>query len=326
MRKLIIITGSPCVGKTSVAEQLFEAYENCAFFDGDWAWRVNPFSISDPRLRNGDKTMSFALSVYLNSNFDYVIFPFVAALGDPIRKNILKDITAKDYEVMGFTLTCSEETLVERHKKRGDKTECSFEWLRAEHYPGDYVINTDNKTIEQIAGEIDRIVKNIPIELRTADLTLRTVTPADINEVARMWEFKKGGVSLEEARKAMASMRSNHSRNESGCIYHLCFAVLEKGGNRIIGWCGLDGKTAGKLHIFYAIDSEFRNKGYATQCAEKLLSYAFNEAGVPFVNGGCDKNNIASYKIMTRIGMVQNAFEENGDPLFYIDSERYRVL
>lgn len=63
-QKLIIITGSPCVGKTAVAESLFELYENSAYFDGDWAWCVNPFSIADPRLRNGDKTMSFALSTY----------------------------------------------------------------------------------------------------------------------------------------------------------------------------------------------------------------------------------------------------------------------
>lgn len=73
-QKLFIITGSPCVGKTSVAEKLFTSYENSAFFDGDWAWCVNPFSIDDPRLRNGDKTISLALSTYLNSKFDYVFF------------------------------------------------------------------------------------------------------------------------------------------------------------------------------------------------------------------------------------------------------------
>lgn len=65
-QKLIIITGSRCVGKTAVAERLFESYENSAYFDGDWAWCVNPFLIADPRLRNGDKTMSFALSTYSN--------------------------------------------------------------------------------------------------------------------------------------------------------------------------------------------------------------------------------------------------------------------
>ena len=159
MQKLIILTGSPCVGKTAVAEKLFKSYENCAHFDGDWAWCVNPFSIWDPRLRDGDKTMSFALSTYLNSKFDYVIFSSVVVLGDPIRKNILDDISAKDYEVIGFTLTCSEETLIERHKNRGDDNECCFDWLRMEHYPNDYVINTDNKTPEQVADEIRSIIK-----------------------------------------------------------------------------------------------------------------------------------------------------------------------
>ena len=157
-QKLIIITGSPCVGKTAVAEKLFESYENSAYFDGDWAWCVNPFSIADPRLRNGDKTMSFALSTYLNSMFDYVVFSSVVVIGEDIRTAILKDITARDYTVIAFTLKCSEETLVERHKSRGDNNEVSFQWLRMNPHPGDYVINTDHKTIEQIANEIKDVI------------------------------------------------------------------------------------------------------------------------------------------------------------------------
>ena len=157
-QKLIIITGSPCVGKTSVAESLFESYQNCAYFDGDWAWCVNPFSIADPRLRNGDKTMSFALSTYLNSEFDYVIFSSVVVIGGEIREAILREITAKDYETLAFTLKCSDDTLIERHKKRGDNTEVSFQWLRMNPYPGDYVIDTNNKTVTQIVNEIKEIV------------------------------------------------------------------------------------------------------------------------------------------------------------------------
>jgi len=158
-QKLIIITGSPCVGKTTVAESLFNEYENCAHFDGDWAWRVNPFSIDDPRLRNGDKTMSFALSTYLNSKFDYVIFSSVVVIGEPLRENILKDITAKDYNVIAFTLKCSEKALVERHKKRGDVTEVSFDWLKMKPHSGDYVIDTDSKTTKQIIDEIKNIIE-----------------------------------------------------------------------------------------------------------------------------------------------------------------------
>ena len=158
-QKLILITGSPCVGKTAAADLLFESLENCAYLDGDWVWRVNPFSIQDPHLRNGDKSMSFVLSNYLKSKFDYVIFSSVVVMGDPIRKAILKDITAKHYTTLAFTLTCSEETLAQRHRQRGDENEVSFHWLRQAPYPGDYVIHTDGKTPAQVAEEIKEIIR-----------------------------------------------------------------------------------------------------------------------------------------------------------------------
>lgn len=159
-QKLIIIAGSPCVGKTTVTQKLFTSYENSAYFDGDWAWCVNPFSVEDPRLRNGDKTMSFALSTYLNSGFDYVFFSSVVVVDKAIREAIVKDITAKDYSVIGITLTCSEETLRERHKKRGDANECSFFWLHLPPYEGDYVINTDHKSVQRIAEEMRALINS----------------------------------------------------------------------------------------------------------------------------------------------------------------------
>jgi RimJ/RimL family protein N-acetyltransferase len=161
------------------------------------------------------------------------------------------------------------------------------------------------------------------MELYTNDLILRTVTADDVEEVARMWAFEKGSISKEEAQKAIEYMQNNHKQNRMGYIYHICFAVFVKDINGIIGWCGLDGKTAEKLHIFYSIDTGYRNKGFATQCAMKLLSYAFERVKVPFINGGCDKNNIASYKVMKKIGMIQNGFEDNGDPLFFMDDKLY---
>lgn len=165
-QRLIIISGSPCVGKTTVASSLFDSYENSAYCDGDWMWCVNPFSVEDPRLRNGDKNMSFVLSTYLNSKFDFVIFSSVVVTYESIREAILKDITATDYETIGFTLTCSEKTLIERHKKRGDENDVSFEWLKLAPYPGDYVINTDDKTVTQIVSEIRGIIVNLQTKTR----------------------------------------------------------------------------------------------------------------------------------------------------------------
>jgi len=159
MKKLILLSGSPCVGKTTVGQYLFEQFENSAYLDGDWCWCVNPFSVKDNRLRNGDKNMAFVLSNYLNSEFDYVFFTSVVLTDEKIRENILKDITAADYEVLGITLTCSKETLIKRHDTRGDEGEPNFYWLDLPPYPTDIVIHTDNKTVPEIAQEIKRYIK-----------------------------------------------------------------------------------------------------------------------------------------------------------------------
>lgn len=160
-QKLIIISGSPWVGKTTVADNLFYSYENSAHLDDDWVWRVNPFSFDDPRNQYINKNMSFVLSTYLNLNFNYVVLSSVRMISQTTRESVLKDITPKDYMTIGFILTCSEKTLIERHKKRGDNNEVSFEWLRLEHYPNDYVINTDNKTVTQIVSEIKSIINQL---------------------------------------------------------------------------------------------------------------------------------------------------------------------
>ena len=161
MKKLILLSGSPCVGKSTVGQCLFELYQNSAYLDGDWCWCVNPFSVKDKRLRNGDKNMAFIVSNYLSSDFEYVFFASVVLTDSKIRENILNDITATDYTVMGFTLTCSEDTLVKRHDQRGDEGETSFRWLHLPAYPTDIIINTDGKTVHQIAQEIKQHIDRV---------------------------------------------------------------------------------------------------------------------------------------------------------------------
>ncbi len=134
--------------------RLFENYDNSAYLDGDWCWCVHPFSVTDQRLRNGDRSMSFVLSNYLESDYEFVFFTSVVLTNVKIRENILKGITARDYETIAFTLTCSEETLKKRHDKRGDKDETNYYWLHLPPCPGDIVINTDNKSIREVVKEM----------------------------------------------------------------------------------------------------------------------------------------------------------------------------
>ncbi len=164
--------------------------------------------------------------------------------------------------------------------------------------------------------------------LYTSDLLLKTVTDEDIDEVARMWAFEKGAIPLSEAQSAIEYMQNNHKQNHAGYIYHLCLAVYEKNNSKIIGWCGLDGKpdpdNPESMEIFYLIDLDYRNKGYATQCALKLLEYAFEEAKIERVFGGCTKDNAPSFKVLAKSGMILFQIRKNGDPRFYIDKGIYQ--
>ena len=162
------------------------------------------------------------------------------------------------------------------------------------------------------------------MELFTNDLILRTLTDNDIEEIARMWEYPKE-ITVENAYRALKYMNDTHSKNRPNAICHLCLGVFQKDEpQKIIGWCGLDGEAEpGKTVLFYIIDENFRSRGYATQCAFELLRYAFEDMSYDAIYGGCAKDNCASYKVMQKIGMIQNSFYENGDYIFSIDKQTF---
>lgn len=162
MQKLILISGSPCVGKTAVGTRLYECYENSAYLDGDWCWCVHPFSVADPRLRNGDRSMAFVLSNYLDSGFEYVFFASVVLTDARIREGILNGITAGGCRTLGFTLTCSEQTLKQRHDARGGRGEADYRWLRLPPCPGDVVVDTDGKNVREVVREMRRTIDAWP--------------------------------------------------------------------------------------------------------------------------------------------------------------------
>lgn len=153
---------------------------------------------------------------------------------------------------------------------------------------------------------------------------MRTVTDNDVEEIARMWEYPQE-ITIEKAYEALRYMETTHNKNRQKAICHLCLGVFRKEDpNSIIGWSGLDGEAEkGKTVLFYIIDEKYRNRGYATQCAIELLRYAFEDMEYDVIYGGCARNNLESYRVMQKAGMIQNAFYENGDYIFSIDRDKF---
>lgn len=158
MKKLIIISGGPCVGKSTVGKRVFEHYSNSAYCDGDWCWCVNPESIRDNRQQYGDRNMAFLLSTYLEAGYDYVVFSSVVMTEPETRERVIRCITSEDYELHSFRLVCSEDTLKARFDAKGGRAAVSFFWAETPSTPGEQIIDTDGKTPEQVAREIWRAV------------------------------------------------------------------------------------------------------------------------------------------------------------------------
>lgn len=154
------------------------------------------------------------------------------------------------------------------------------------------------------------------MEFRTGDLVIRPVTEADLAEVARRWKLGKGEITSAEARQAIDWMQQNHQQNRVGRLVHSCFAVFECGNDRIIGWCGLDGRSGTSVNLFYMIDAPYRRRGYATRCAQMMLSYGFELMELARIHGECAVDNLASQRILEKMSMKQVP----GDPgsLHYI--------
>ena len=148
MAKLILISGSPWVGKTAAAEELFKMLSNCAWLDGDDVWRVNPFSVEDPRLRKSDDNMAFVVQTYLRSEFDYVILSSVVLTYPDILRGIIERIEAPDYDLVHFVLVCDAKVLAERCRNRDQSVELELHHLEQSFSPKLDAIRVDTTCMD----------------------------------------------------------------------------------------------------------------------------------------------------------------------------------
>ncbi len=79
-------------------------------------------------------------------------------------------------------------------------------------------------------------------------------------------------------------------------------------GGKLIGFCGLrhfqdDQSTEREVEILYGLAEEFQHQGLATEAASAVLQYGFDKAGLERIYAGADPPNVASIRVMERLGM-----------------------
>ncbi len=84
----------------------------------------------------------------------------------------------------------------------------------------------------------------------------------------------------------------------------LC-AVSDKSSNQLIGWCGLWRlQETGETEVGYAIAKSFQRKGLASEAAKRCLEYGFDELYFDKIVAVARPENVASCRVMEKIGMT----------------------
>ena len=89
------------------------------------------------------------------------------------------------------------------------------------------------------------------------------------------------------------------------------FSLVQRGSDTVVGSCGFKGPPAdGIAEIAYGVSPEQRNRGYATEAATALVTYAFECAGVSIVRAHTLPNSVASQRVLEKCG-----FEHVGESM-----------
>jgi len=114
-----------------------------------------------------------------------------------------------------------------------------------------------------------------------------------------VYRFEPGEpISMEKALE-LASKRSRNNdfwaviqKNTQQLVGHLYFKQVEPAA--FLTW-----------ELGYIFNPLFHNNGYATESASALIQYGFKQFDIHRVTAFCNPENIASWKVMEKIGMTR---------------------
>ena len=114
MKRLILLSDPMGVGKTTVAELLHRCLERSVFLDGDWCWKMNPFTVTDETKAMVLDNITHLLRNFLScTQLETVIFCWVMD-SQAILDSILSRLDLDGVAVRSFTLTATPEALTRR--------------------------------------------------------------------------------------------------------------------------------------------------------------------------------------------------------------------
>ena len=171
--------------------------------------------------------------------------------------------------------------------------------------------------------------------LKTERLKLRPISENDIENVFKLQSLEQTAkfntskipIDINETKISVENWIAENNREN---IKHFTFAVDLIDDNKFIGLIGLQ---IGKEHyknaeVWFQFDYRFWNKGYATESLRKIIDFGFEDLNLHRIEAGCAVENIGSFSVLEKVGMLREAHTRKLLPLKsgWSDNYGYAIL
>jgi [ribosomal protein S5]-alanine N-acetyltransferase len=141
--------------------------------------------------------------------------------------------------------------------------------------------------------------------LHTARLTLRPWTLDDIDELHALWTrpevrrylWDDQTITRERAEATVRDFMAPQDERLGGWL------VRDRSSAALVGFAALIRREPGDPELMYGLAPEWWGRGLATEAAQAVLAYAFSGLDCPRVTAATDVPNVASTRVMERLGM-----------------------
>lgn len=171
--------------------------------------------------------------------------------------------------------------------------------------------------------------------LKTERLNLRPISENDIENIFKLQSLEQTAqfntskipIDINETKMNVEKWIGENTKEN---IKHFTFAVELIAEEKFIGLIGLH---LGKEHyknaeVWFQLDYRFWNKGYATESLRKIIDFGFETLKLHRIEAGCAVDNVGSFTVLEKVGMLREAHTRQLLPLKsgWSDNYGYAIL
>jgi RimJ/RimL family protein N-acetyltransferase len=101
-------------------------------------------------------------------------------------------------------------------------------------------------------------------------------------------------------------------KDKKNYLWYTNWQIILKEENRIIGGITFKGPVnfEGEVEVGYGIEQKYQNKGYMTETLKIIIKWSFKHGEIKRVIAETNKDNIASQRVLEKVGMKKYKEEE----------------